>query len=743
MTDQSVFMTAGGVQVMRTTTSLPADTALEDIRLALDSRRGVLLGSSYEYPGRYRRWSLGFTDPPLALTARGRTLVVEALNARGQVLIPAITSVLQSEPHHTVEVADRRAVTVQVAALPDGFDESQRTRQPSAMSTVRALLNWLASDQDSVLGVYGAFAFDLVHQIEPVAQRRPRPADQRDIVVYVPDRVVVLDHYRGRALRHDYEFVVGDLSTAGLAREGAVNPPSPPPNSATIRADHAPGGYAALVALAMPHFARGDLFEVVPSTSHHRPVAAPPSRLFATLRDVNPSPYGFLINLGQDEWLIGASPEMFVRVEGRRMETCPISGTIARGRDAVEDAEQIRTLLNSAKDEAELTMCTDVDRNDKARIAEPGSVRVIGRRQIELYSHLIHTVDHVEGRIGAGFDGIDAFLTHLWAVTVTGAPKPAALAFLEEHETTARRWYGGAVGWFGINGDVNTGLTLRTMRLAGGIAEVRVGATVLADSDPSAEEAETLVKAAALFRTIERADAPPAPRATAAGNTLPGTGRRVLFVDCEDSFVHTLASYLRATGAEVTVLRPAAARRVLDRNWDLVALSPGPGRPERFGLPQLVRDIVALELPLFGVCLGLQAIAEAFGAPVQQMDAPQHGRPARLAIRDRSGLFAAAPDGMTVGRYHSLHVPEAALPAEFAVTATTDASDGQGVVMAIEHRTRPISAVQFHPESIMSAGGEAGFLLLRTMIERLPPPRGTAGPDRRQTGQVAIKSAAE
>src|SRR5213075_1481093 len=122
-------------------------------------------------------------------------------------------------------------------------------------------------------------------------------------------------------------------------------------------------------------------------------------------------------------------PEMYVRVEGKRIETCTICGTIRRGRDALEDAERIRELLNSKKDESELTMCMDVDRNDKSRICVPGSVRVIGRRQIEMYSRLIHTVDHVEGHLRAGFDALDAFLAHTWAVTVTGAPKPWAMQF--------------------------------------------------------------------------------------------------------------------------------------------------------------------------------------------------------------------------------------------------------------------------------------------------------------------------
>jgi hypothetical protein len=179
---------------------------------------------------------------------------------------------------------------------------------------------------------------------------------------------------------------------------------------------------------------------------------------------MNPSPYGFMINLG-NEHLIGASPEMFVRVEGRRVETCPISGTIKRGGNALEDAERIRELLNSYKDEAELTMCTDVDRNDKSRICIPGSVQVIGRRQIEMYSHLIHTVDHVEGILADGYDALDAFMTHMWAVTVTGAPKRAAVQWVEDHEESNRLWYGGAVGVIGFDGRMNTGLTLRTIRL--------------------------------------------------------------------------------------------------------------------------------------------------------------------------------------------------------------------------------------------------------------------------------------
>src|SRR5262249_42423829 len=235
---------------------------------------------------------------------------------------------------------------------------------------------------------------------------------------------------RQQAVRLDYAFTTEAGATADRPGGGAAFDPRGAADVPARRSDYPAGGYADLVRQALPYFAPGDLFEVVPGPSFYEPCSAPPSVLFETLRRINPSPYGFLLNLG-GEHLIGASPEMFVRVEGTRVETCPISGTIARGRDALEDAERILTLLSSRKDEAELTMCTDVDRNDKSRVCKPGSVRVIGRRQIELYSHLIHTVDHVEGELRDGADGLDAFLSHAWAVTVTGAPKRAALAFIE------------------------------------------------------------------------------------------------------------------------------------------------------------------------------------------------------------------------------------------------------------------------------------------------------------------------
>ena len=472
-TGETQFQTGGGITVWMAASMVDGNSEIEDLVDRLDEARGVLLSSSYEYPGRYTRWDMGFVDPPLAITSRAQDIWVDALNERGAVLLDPVHEVLAALGT-AAGIADLRrergdgfgSVACRVERAERRFEEEERSRQPSTFTVVRALVDLFSCD-DPHLGLYGAFGYDLAFQFEPITLTLPRPPDQRDLVLYLPDDLLIVDHEGGVAQRFRYEFAVNGRSTAGLAG-GGQRVPYEPDFDLEARCDHEPGGYAAGVRAAREYFARGDLFEVVTSQMFSEPCIEPPAELFRRLKEQNPAPYGFLINLGaagdSGEWLIGASPEMYVRVEGDRVETCPISGTIARGQDPIDDASQILALLNSAKDESELTMCTDVDRNDKSRICVPGSVKVIGRRQIEMYSRLIHTVDHVEGRLRPGFDALDAFLSHTWAVTVTGAPKTAAMMFLEQHERTARAWYGGAVGKVGFDGSLNTGLTLRTIR---------------------------------------------------------------------------------------------------------------------------------------------------------------------------------------------------------------------------------------------------------------------------------------
>ncbi|MCC5639715.1 anthranilate synthase [Nostoc sp. CHAB 5844] len=717
--DSFTYTTFGDVRISRTITEVKMDTALADILFHLDSQRGGLFTSSYEYPGRYKRWAIGFINPPLELTTRERAFTLSALNDRGQVLLPLLWQRLSRNPQLLAITRNQQHITGYIQPSTEFFAEEERSKQPSAFTVIREILHTFASDEDEHLGLYGALGYDLVFQFEPIVQQISRPTDQRDLVLYLPDELVVVDYYLQRAFRLQYEFATTHGSTLHLPRTGQSIDYRGQRLLPTQSADHETGEYAKLVEVALDYFRRGDLFEVVPSQNFFRACEQPPSQLFQTLKQINPSPYGFMLNLG-GEYLIGASPEMFVRVDGKRVETCPISGTISRGTDALSDAVQIRSLLNSHKDEAELTMCTDVDRNDKSRICEPGSVRVIGRRQIELYSHLIHTVDHVEGLLRPEFDALDAFLSHTWAVTVTGAPKKAAMQFLEQHERSARRWYGGAVGYLRFNGNLNTGLILRTIRLQDSIAEVRVGATVLYDSVPEAEAQETITKAAALFETIRRTqqtqekNSSEQVRQTSDRIFDVTQHKRILLIDHEDSFVHTLANYFRTTGANVTTLRHGFAETLLDTERpDLVVLSPGPGRPSDFHLQQTIAAILQRQIPIFGVCLGLQGIVEAFGGELGVLNYPQHGKSARIVVTDpNSILFQGLPESFVVGRYHSLFAQADKMPSELKVTAISE----DEVIMAIEHQTLPIAAVQFHPESIMTLAGEIGLEIIKNVV---------------------------
>ena len=709
----TTYETAGGIRVHRTVDEIPVANAIEPVVEALDAHRGVLLASSYEYPGRYTRWDMGFVDPPLALTARHRDFRLEALNARGRVLLAPIAAALRSLDAVERVSATEDSLGGAVRAPAGRFVEEERSRQPSVFSLLRALGALFHHADEPHLGLYGAFGYDLAFQFEPIRLRLERPPDQRDLLLYLPDELVIVDHRRELATVRRYEFEVGGRSTAGLPRTGSAAP-YVGTTSVPGRGDHAPGEYAAMVRVARESFARGDLFEVVPGQTFREACPLPPSELFRRLRERNPSPYGFLIRLGEAEYLVGASPEMYVRVDGDRVETCPISGTIARGSDPIGDASQIVALLTSGKDESELTMCTDVDRNDKSRICVPGSIRVIGRRQIEMYARLIHTVDHVEGRLRPEFDALDAFLAHAWAVTVTGAPKAWAMQFIEDHERSPRAWYGGAVGVVGFDGNLNTGLTLRTIRVRQGVAEVRAGATLLHDSDPDAEEAETQLKASAFLDAIHRGRVGERQPVTAAP-PRPSPGRRVLLVDHQDSFVHTLANYLRQTGAEVVTLRSGfPADTFDDLKPHLAVLSPGPGAPSDFDVAGTIDALVRRRIPVFGVCLGLQGMVEYFGGALGVLDPPVHGKASRIRVLG-GRIFAGLPGEFIAGRYHSLHAIREKLPAVLAVTAESE----DGVVMAIEHRALPLAAVQFHPESIMTLADDVGLGLLANVMAHL------------------------
>ena len=726
------YTTPSGIVVTRTishvTFSVPSEKnpsgGLHRLLKRLDTQRGIYLSSGYEFPGRYSRWDVAAVAPPLEIVAKGREVAIRALNPRGEALITMLEPVLSAHPHWQHFAKENGALLGQLKPLPALFPEEQRSKQPSAFSVVRALQTEFKHPLAARLVLVGAFGYDLLLHFDPIEQKLPRH-DVKDLHLFLCDDIYFMDRKTERIERYRFDFAGGgastkDLSHAGLKNARRIRLPrkkSAAPQAAPV-SDHTSEEYMTKVQTVREGMRQGDFYEVVLRQTFRAPYSGSPSELFEKIQRASPSPYEFFLQLG-DEQLIGASPEMFVRVEGRRVETCPIAGTARSTGDPIKDADNIRELLDSRKEESELTMCTDVDRNDKSRIAVPGSVKVIGRRLIESYAGLFHTVDHVEGTLAEGFDSLDAFLTHMWAVTIIGAPKKWAAQAIENLEKEPRGWYGGAVGMISLDGDINTGIAIRTVHLKNGEARYGAGATLLYDSDPASEDQECWLKATGFFRAFnaeKKAEPVFAPRAEE------GAGVRLLLVDNEDCFIHTLANYARQTGAEVMTYRSGFPLEMIEQvKPSLILVSPGPGRPQDFGVPALIRHAAQLGVPVFGVCLGLQGMVEAFGGELGVLSYPMHGKPSQIHHQGL-GVFAGLPEEFRVGRYHSLYAIREKLPSVLEITAESD----DGIIMGVRHRELPMEAVQFHPESILTLDGDCGLRLMENVVRQLGRTRSTA-----------------
>lgn len=712
------FTTPSGIVVSRTISKVPFHKGLKPLLRKLDTQRGIYLSSGYEYPERYARWDVAAVAPPLEIIASGRDVTFRPLNERGAAINRMLDAVLRAHPHWESFELTNNTIKGRLKPLPALFPEEERSKQPSAFSILRALIQEFGGPLTGRLALVGAFGYDLLFQFDPITLKHPRE-HVKDLHLFLCDDIYFMDRKTERIERYQFDFALVSQGrsdkTEKLPRTAERIKKAPKRKPAPITSDHTAEQYMANVEKVREGNRRGDYYEVVLRQTFRTPYQGSPSQLFERIQEASPSPYEFFLQFGEEQ-LIGASPEMFVRVEKQkndtwRVETCPISGTARRTGDPLQDAENIRALLNSKKDESELTMCTDVDRNDKSRVCVPGSVKVIARRLIEQYAGLFHTVDHVEGILAEGFDSLDAFLTHMWAVTTIGSPKKWAAQAIEDLEADARSWYGGAIGMICMSGEMNTGITIRTVRLQDGIANYSAGATLLYDSDPRSEHEECRLKATGFFRAVQ---AEPVAAAYAPVNTE-GEGVRMMLVDNEDCFIHTLANYARQTGAEVVTYRTGFPLEMIQKvDPTLILVSPGPGRPSDFGVPDLVRYAAKHHIPAFGVCLGLQGMVEAFGGELGVLDYPMHGKPS-VVHNTGQGVFAGLPSSFTVGRYHSLYAIREKLPACFEITAETE----DGVIMGVRHKDLPLEAVQFHPESILTLEGQCGLRLMENVVRVL------------------------
>ena len=367
-------------------------------------------------------------------------------------------------------------------------------------------------------GLVGYFGYDAVRYIEKRLARTQKP-DQlgtADILLLVSEEIAIVDNLSGKLTL----VVYADPGERNAYREARrrlgellanLRAPVAIPADVSVASEPAVSGfgeaaYHAAVECAKRYIFDGDIMQVVPSQRMSKRFKATPLALYRALRTINPSPYMFYYDFGEFH-VVGASPEILVRLEGDTVTVRPIAGTRRRGATPAEDAALADELLADAKELAEHIMLVDLGRNDVGRVARTGSVHVTEQMVIERYSHVMHIVSNVEGRLKPGLNAIDVLRATFPAGTVSGAPKVRAMEIIDELEPVKRGIYAGAVGYLGFNGDMDVAIALRTAVLKDGTLYVQAGGGVVADSVPATEWQETQSKAKALLRAAEMAEA--------------------------------------------------------------------------------------------------------------------------------------------------------------------------------------------------------------------------------------------
>ncbi|MEY4960528.1 MAG: anthranilate synthase component 1 [Pseudomonadota bacterium] len=366
-------------------------------------------------------------------------------------------------------------------------------------------------------GLAGYFSYDAVRYIEHrlTGQARPDTLNTPDILLLLSEELAVVDNLSGKL----YLIVYADPTKVGAYQIGQsrmkellglLRKPLQIPLAAPFKVSEAVSEFSeedfiSAVGRAKRYIFDGDIMQVVLSQRTSKPYAASPMALYRALRSLNPSPYMFYYHFGEFH-VVGASPEILVRLEGDMVTVRPIAGTRPRGKNAQEDAALAADLLADPKERAEHVMLMDLGRNDVGRVAETGTVKVNENMKIENYSHVMHIVSNVDAKLKPDLKAMDVLRATFPAGTVSGAPKVRAMQIIDELEVSKRGIYAGAVGYLGFNGDMDLAIAIRTGVIKDGMLHVQAGAGIVADSVPQSEWIETQNKAKALLRAAEIAE---------------------------------------------------------------------------------------------------------------------------------------------------------------------------------------------------------------------------------------------
>jgi anthranilate synthase component 1 len=375
-------------------------------------------------------------------------------------------------------------------------------------------------------GAVGVFAYDLVRSVEPLGEPNSDPLGIPDLALMLTDVVLAFDHLRHTITVLANVYADGDIEASyARAQEtiaevrsrlaGPVPRPDrpvgarrPDRTAPTFQSNMPREQFEGMVARIIEYIHAGDAYQVVPSQRWSAPVPVSAFSIYRGLRAVNPSPYMYFLDFGDFE-VAGASPEPLITVTGRRVATRPVAGTRRRGANSDEDARLADELLSDPKERAEHVMLVDLGRNDLGRVSEYGSVKVDDFMVVENYSHVMHIVSNVSGRLREGVGALDALRSVLPAGTLSGAPKVRAMQIIDELEPVKRGGYGGAIGYVSYTGDLDTCIHIRTVVVKDGIAHIQAGGGTVADAQPALEFEESVAKTRAVLAAIDLACAQP------------------------------------------------------------------------------------------------------------------------------------------------------------------------------------------------------------------------------------------
>jgi anthranilate synthase component 1 len=369
-------------------------------------------------------------------------------------------------------------------------------------------------------GMVGYLSYEVARHFERLPCPDQDPQGLPESVLMLADTLLVFDHITHKIKVVSHVHLDGDVDTAYREATykiddlvGRLEQPihskalkNAPPTRSEVSSNFSPSEFEAIVSQAKEYIYAGDIIQAVLSQRLARPTDASPFAIYRALRSVNPSPYMYYLHLG-DFYIVGASPELLVRVEDGIVSNHPIAGTRRRGKDTTEDLALEEELKKDEKERAEHIMLVDLGRNDIGRISEPGTVEVTQLMDLERYSHVMHLVSHVQGKLRAGLSQFDALRSCFPAGTVSGAPKIRAMEIIAELEREKRGPYAGAVGYFDFSGNLDTAITIRTVIIKNKIAYIQAGAGIVADSIPEREYQESLNKAQALLAAIDQSEA--------------------------------------------------------------------------------------------------------------------------------------------------------------------------------------------------------------------------------------------